>query len=148
MSDTSTASVELYDEAKNDYTVVTVDFEFSVEETEYEGSYVFYQGGVNMDDCSAKPFTFMGKTYDEGITVDLFPFIAFEPGFLKEDNNEAKIVETLAILSDPDNTDEYKTDAIDAAKILIADYMIWIFDTYVASNITIPTKTYPDSRYG
>ena len=61
-------SIELYNETTDEYVEIFIECKIWVEPTEYEGDYVFYQGGVSLDDYQFEAFTFMGIDYSASRT--------------------------------------------------------------------------------
>ena len=60
--------IELWDDAREESVEVDVILEYTVEPTEYEGGYLFYQGGVLVEDVKlAQDLDFMGKHYEAGM---------------------------------------------------------------------------------
>ena len=59
--------VELYDNLANATVAIELEINFDVAPKEYEGPYVFYEGGIAINRMAiAEPFTFRGKTYLAG----------------------------------------------------------------------------------
>lgn len=113
-------TVELIDnENENeDGCEVTICYKVDVVPTEYEGPYVFYQGGAVCEEFTVDPFEFRGVKYKE-MTEELLPFLVINSRF------------------------KYGVEDLQE----FGEYCMWLFEEYVAPNIKTEVRYYPDSRY-
>lgn len=125
----------------DDYAEIEITPLYTVEPTEYEGSYVFYRGGASFESYTVPPFKYNGKSY-KSIPVELFSDIVFNPMYVKETNRD--VSGTLAGLTDSDP--EVFECCTKEAKQIIYSYIKWLFYAQVAPDISVPAKNYPDSR--
>lgn len=133
-SDSEDGTIEL---TSDDESVeVDLTYHYDVEPTEYEGSYVFYRGGVDLAETKVHPFTFMGKKYTK-FTPELLQYIDWPRKF--ETKHKALIDRA---------TDEEQKHPLTAKECddLMEEYFVFYFENYVAHKIDIPTKHYPMTR--
>ena len=115
---------------------VDLTYHFNVDEAEYEGSYVAYRGGVDLEDTKVHPFTFMGKKYTK-FAPELLQYIDWPRKF--EAKHKALIDRA---------TDEEQKHPLTAKECddLMEEYFVFDFENYVANKIDIPAKHYPMTR--
>lgn len=109
---------------------VTVECEYDVEPTEYEGGYVFYQGGADLTDAKIKPFEFMGKKYTD-ITPELVQYL--ETSRAIEKDHKAVLDKAR------DGHIPSKKEADDIVNAMIDE-------AFEREEIDIPSKHYPMTR--
>jgi hypothetical protein len=66
MADVENINLEVYDQSTDSYQEFPVTVNWSVEPTEYEGQYLFYQGSADVESIElAKPIRVNGKVYQQ-----------------------------------------------------------------------------------
>lgn len=115
---------------------VDVVYHFDVEPAEYEGSYMFYGGSVNLADVTVRPFTFAGKKYTK-FTPDVLQYIDW-PSKFKAANKA--LVDRAADESQKHPLTQKECDD------LMDKYFDFDFKNSVAHKIDVPSKHYPMTR--
>jgi hypothetical protein len=133
-SGSETSTIEMASD--NDSIEIEVEFMFDVDPTEYEGNYVFSQGGVDLEDTKIEPFTFEKKRYTE-ITPEIVGYLEFPLKFDKQHK---------ALIARAQDEDQKHPLTKKETDDLVNDYLVFVFDNYVADKIDVPTKHYPMTR--
>jgi hypothetical protein len=129
-----TKTIELASD--NDSIEIDVEFLFDVKETEYEGNYVFSQGGVDLEETKIEPFTFEKKHYTE-ITPELVGYLNFSLKFEKKHK---------ALIDRAQDEEQKHPLSKKEAKDLVDFYLDDYFDNYVKPEIEVPSRHYPMTR--
>jgi hypothetical protein len=140
---TDTITLEFYDPETEESTEATIEVSFSVEPVEYDGPFVFYAGGVNLENYSVESFVFKGTTYT---TLDpmLLPYAYLGFVSVKSANYSQEAISD--VLLDPTIPYLDKVDAIADANHLYKQYVQDTFEESIASAVKVPVHKYPDSR--
>lgn len=131
-SSDGTTEITLELSSENDSVEVTVECEYDIEPTEYEGSYVFWRGGASLTNTKILPFEFMGKKHTD-IGPELIQYLETS----KEVEKKFKSVLDKA-------RDGHEPTAKEAKDIV--DMMIDEAFERAAEDIEIPSKHYPMTR--
>jgi len=129
-----TSTIEMASD--DDSIEIEVEFLFNVEETEYEGGYVFSQGGADLEETKIEPFTFEKKRYTE-ITPEIVGYLDFPMKFEKQHK---------ALIDRAQDEDKKHPLTKKETEELVNDYLVYVFDNYVADKIEVPSKHYPMTR--